>query len=322
MTSSDTIEQTLTIPEELAGKRFDQAISLLLPDFSRERIKSWMKDGQCLVNGQTVKPKDKVQGLETIEVKATLPEVAHWQPQDIPISIVYEDDDLLVINKPVGMVVHPAAGHLNETLVNALLFHRPDLQQLPRAGIIHRLDKDTSGLLMVGKHLKAYYALSKALSKRRIHRHYQAVVLGVYPAGGTVKAPIARHPKDRTKMAVVTNGKPSVTHYRVMEKYRKHTLLKVQLETGRTHQIRVHMSHIKSPLVGDKTYGYRPVLPKDCSLPLKTLLQTFPRQALHAYALELLHPITQAPLCLEAPLPEDFQALVHALQEDTQTSDA
>jgi 23S rRNA pseudouridine1911/1915/1917 synthase len=241
-----------------------------------------------------------------------------WQGEDIPLTIVYEDEEIIIVNKPAGMVVHPAAGNYDGTLVNALLHHAPELNEVPRAGIVHRLDKETSGLLAVARTLKSQKHLVEMLQARVMKRQYQAVACGVMTAGGTVNAPIDRHPVDRKRMAVVANGKPAVTHYRVMERFRIHTHIRVDLETGRTHQIRVHMAHIHYPLVGDPVYGSRLRLPSDCSAELADFLRNFKRQALHAARLGLEHPTTGEMMEWEAPLPEDMQQLIRLLHEDAE----
>jgi 23S rRNA pseudouridine1911/1915/1917 synthase len=309
---------TLKVPAELAGQRLDQALAQLFPDYSRARLQQWIKEGQVLVNGKAWRAKDKVIGGEQVELEATTEEEVSWQGEDIPLTIVYEDDDIIIVNKPAGMVVHPAAGNYDGTLVNALLHHAPELNEVPRAGIIHRLDKETSGLLAVARTLKAQKHLVEILQARVMKRQYQAVACGVMTAGATVEAPIARHPVDRKRMAVVANGKPAVTHYRVLERFRIHTHIRVDLETGRTHQIRVHMAHIHYPLVGDPVYGSRLRLPPDCTPELAECLRSFNRQALHAARLGLEHPTTGAMMEWEAPLPEDMQQLIRLLHEDAE----
>jgi len=309
---------TVKVPAGFSGQRLDQALAQLLPDYSRARLQQWIKEGQVLVNGKVWRAKDKVEGGEQIEVEATTEEEVSWEGEDIPLTIVYEDEDIIIVNKPAGMVVHPAAGNYDGTLVNALLHHAPELNEVPRAGIIHRLDKETSGLLAVARNLKAQKHLVEMLQARVMKRQYQAVACGVMTAGGTVEEPIARHPVDRKRMAVVANGKPAVTHYRVIERFRMHTHIRVDLETGRTHQIRVHMAHIHYPLVGDPVYGQRLRLPPDCTPELAETLRNFKRQALHAARLGLEHPSTGEQLEWEAPLPEDMQQLIRVLHEDAQ----
>lgn len=294
----------------------DQVLAQLFPDYSRARLQQWIKAGQVLVNGKQRRAKDKMEGGEQIELEATSEEEVSWQGEDIPLSIVYEDEHIIIVNKPAGMVVHPAAGNYDGTLVNALLHHAPELNEVPRAGIVHRLDKETSGLLAVARNLKSQKHLVDLLQARVMKRQYQAVACGVMTAGGTVDAPIARHPVDRKRMAVVESGKHAVTHYRVMQRFRLHTHIRVDLETGRTHQIRVHMAHIRYPLVGDQVYGQRLRLPPDCSDALADTLCNFKRQALHAARLGLEHPSSGEMMEWEAALPEDMQQLAALLQKD------
>lgn len=310
------IQHTITIPAELFGMRLDQALAKLLPDYSRTQIQEWIKNGSILRNGQTLTTRMAVSGGETITIDASLKPQPVWTPQAIELNIVYEDEHILVINKPAGMVVHPAAGNPDNTLLNALLHHAPELQQLPRAGIIHRLDKDTSGLLVIAKTAPALTHLTRQLKKHTMARIYQAIVCGVMTSGGTVDEPIARHPIIRKRMAVQDTGKPSVTHYRIMERYRAHTRIKVQLETGRTHQIRVHMAHIHYPVLGDPTYGGRLQIPKKASAELITVIRQFKRQALHANELSFIHPATEEQVKYEAPLPQDMQELIEILKRD------
>lgn len=314
------IQHTIIIPDNLCGMRLDQALAKLLPDYSRTQLQTWIKNAEITVDNKSAKAKDTVLGGETIQLSATLKQQPAWDAQAIALDIIYEDDDLLVINKPVGMVVHPAAGHKDSTLLNALLHHAPTLQQLPRAGIIHRLDKDTSGLLVIAKTQIALKELNKQLKARTITRIYQAIVLGVLASGGTIDEPIGRHPIKRKSMTVIETGKPAITHYRVIERYRAYTRIKVQLETGRTHQIRVHMTHIHHPLLGDQTYGGRLQLPKGATPDLINQLRHFKRQALHASELGLIHPVTQQPLTWHAPIPNDMQTLIDVLKEDAKKS--
>lgn len=312
---------TATVPDELAGQRLDQALAQLFPDFSRARLQQWIKAGQVKVDGQLRKAKEKLHGGEFIELTATAEEEVSWKPQPIPLNLVYEDESILVINKPAGLVVHPATGNPDGTLVNALLNHAPELSEVPRAGIVHRLDKDTSGLLVVARTLKSQKALVDLLQARVMKREYQAVACGVLTAGGTVDAPMGRHPVDRKRMAVVHSGKEAVTHYRVIERYRAHSHIRVNLETGRTHQIRVHMAHLRHPLVGDPVYGGRLRLPPGCSEELQTFLRRFKRQALHAARLGLVHPNSGEEMSWEAPLPDDMIELLRVLAADTAAYD-
>jgi 23S rRNA pseudouridine1911/1915/1917 synthase len=295
-----TIELSGTIQPELSGCRLDQALAQLFPEYSRERLKSWLLAGHCQVNGVILRPKDKVAGGEAVVINAAIEDAIKWQAENLPIDIVYADDDLLVINKGANMVVHPAAGNRAGTLVNALLNYAPELSQVPRAGIVHRLDKDTTGLLVVARNLTAHTSLVEQLQARTISRIYETVVHGIFLAGATIDLPIGRHPQDRKKMAVVGDGKPAVTHYRVLKRFAKNTHLQVQLETGRTHQIRVHMAYNKHPIVGDRTYAGR-------------IQHNFPRQALHARRLGLVHPRTGEEMSWEAELPADMYNLLKEL---------
>ncbi|MFG1488435.1 23S rRNA pseudouridine(1911/1915/1917) synthase RluD [Oceanospirillum sp. HFRX-1_2] len=313
---AESISLQATVPFELSGSRLDQIAAELFPDYSRSRLQSWIKSGELTVNGAQRKPKEKLTGGEVLNVEATEENNEEWVAQDIALDIVYEDNDILVINKPAGLVVHPAAGHQNGTLLNALLHHAPDMAHLPRAGIVHRLDKDTTGLMVVAKNLMAQNALVEQLQDRSMGREYEAVSVGVMTGGGKVDAPIGRHEKDRKRMTVTNSGKPAVTHYRVLQRYRGHTHIRCKLETGRTHQIRVHMSHISYPLVGDPVYGGRMRLPAGSSEGLKQALRHFNRQALHAKRLELWHPATGDLMEWEVDLPEDFLNLLEALETD------
>ena len=308
---------TATIPSHYARQRLDAVLAELYPDYSRSRIQQWIKSGKVLLNGEIPKAKVKLLGDEHIEIHVQTEVLDDdCYAQDIPLDIIYQDDDILVINKPVGMVVHPAAGHKDGTLQNALLYFDEHLNEVPRAGIVHRLDKDTSGLLVVARNLKAHKNLVAQLQARTVHREYQAIVLGVMTSGGTVDEPIGRHARDRKRMAVRLDAKQAITHYRVSERYRGHTRVKVNLETGRTHQIRVHMSHIHFPLVGDPVYGGRLILPRGASDELKDALKSFKRQALHAAKLGLKHPATQQEMHWKAPLPEDMLDLIKVLRAD------
>ncbi|GAB1046678.1 MAG: 23S rRNA pseudouridine(1911/1915/1917) synthase RluD [Shewanella algae] len=301
------------------GLRLDQALAELFPDYSRTRIKEWILDGKVSVDGTVVnKPREKVLESQEIEVQATLEEEVHAEAQAIDLNIVYEDDHILVINKQAGLVVHPGAGNSDGTLMNALLHHCPEIEHVPRAGIVHRLDKDTTGLMVVAKTVEAQTHLVAALQARDITREYEAIVLGTMTAGGTVDEPIGRHPTKRTHMAVNHSGKPAVTHYRVAEKFRAHTRLRLRLESGRTHQIRVHMAYIGHVLVGDPVYGGRPKPPKAASEAFFEVLKNFKRQALHAVRLELVHPITCELMSWQAPIPEDMVELTKALRKDTE----
>ena len=310
------IHRRLTIPEERAGQRLDQALAALLPDYSRSRLKGWIESGEIRVDGAIRRPRDKVSGGESVSLDAILDEATVAEPQAMALERAHEDGHLWVVNKPAGLVVHPGAGNPDRTLQNALLALDPQLAVLPRAGIVHRLDKDTSGLLIVARSLPAHTALVRMLEERAIHREYEAVCRGVMTAGGTVDAPIDRHPVDRVRMAVREGGRAAVSHYRVIKRFRAHTHLRVQLETGRTHQIRVHLSHIGFPLVGDRVYGGRLALPKGATEDLRAALRAFPRQALHAARLRFEHPVTGQPVECAAPLPSDLRDLLAALARD------
>jgi len=302
----------LRVPDDFAGMRFDQALAKLLPEYSRSRLQEWIVAGQVSLNGAAASTKQKVWGGETIRV---VPQLHHTeQPhlaEDIALAIVYEDDTLLVLNKPAGLVVHPGSGNWEGTLLNALLHHAPALSSVPRAGIVHRLDKDTSGLMVVAKTLVAQTALVRQLQARSVKREYLALVWGEVRHSGKVDAPIDRHPTQRVKMAVVESGKPAVTHYQIEEKFTSCTLLRCRLETGRTHQIRVHMAHIGHPLVGDHVYLKN--LHK-CIPQLRDMLHGFPRQALHATRLALEHPASLEVMEWHAPLPQDMQSLLQQMR--------
>lgn len=313
---TEPIQLSLTIPFETAGQRLDQVLAELLSDYSRTRIKTWIETGAVLVDGAQLRPKDKVLGGERVEVKATLPDAVPVAPEVMELDVAYQDRQLLVINKPAGLVVHPGAGNTAGTLQNALLHFDPKLAQLPRGGIVHRIDKDTTGLLVVARTLAAHTALVRALEAREIEREYEAVSQGVMTGGGTVDAPLGRHPVDRLRQAIRDDGREAVTHYRVLHRYRGHTHIRLQLETGRTHQIRVHMAHVRYPLVGDRVYGGRLLLPKGASPELIAALQTFKRQALHAARLAFEHPATGKPVDVSVPVPADMQALLAALATD------
>ncbi|MES9944186.1 MAG: 23S rRNA pseudouridine(1911/1915/1917) synthase RluD [Candidatus Thiodiazotropha sp.] len=308
--------RTLVIPDEYAGSRLDQVLSDQFPEFSRSRLQHWIKLGLVELDGQTCKAKQRIRGGELIRLRPIPQDEVEAEAQAMELDIVYEDAQLLVINKPPGLVMHPAAGNPDGTLLNGLLNHHPPLQQVPRAGIVHRLDKETSGLLVVAKTLQSQHALVDQLQARSVKREYLAIVQGEMIAGGSVDAPIGRHPVNRLRMAVNETGKQAVTHYRIEQRYRAHTLLRVRLETGRTHQIRVHMHHIRHPLLGDPLYGGRLKLPAGISDELVTALKQFRRQALHATRLELLHPELGRPIAWEAPVPADMRQMMDLLAED------
>lgn len=315
MTQQITLNAEVT--PDLLGARLDQALAQLFPDYSRSRLKIWIESDRVTVNGIVVnKAREKVFGGELIEIQAETEEEISFEPQNIPLNIVYEDEDILVINKPKDLVVHPGAGNPDGTVLNALLYHYPQIVEVPRAGIVHRLDKDTTGLMVVAKTLPAQTHLVNALQKRQITREYEAVASGIMTQGGKVDEPMARHPTKRTAMAVHPMGKPAVTHYRIMERFRNYTRLRLRLETGRTHQIRVHMAHIAHPLLGDQLYGGRPRPPKGASAEFLDVLRNFKRQALHATMLRLNHPISGELMEWHAPLPDDFVELIDALKAD------
>jgi 23S rRNA pseudouridine1911/1915/1917 synthase len=307
------------IPPESAGRRFDQALAELFPDYSRSRLTQWIKSGDALLDGAVAAPRQIVRGGEAVTLRAESTQEVPLAPEAIALDIRYEDAGVLVINKPVGLVVHPGAGQAGGTLQNALLHFDPKLAEIPRAGIVHRLDKDTSGVMVVARTLPAHTSLVEQLHARDVHRQYVAIVYGPMIAGGSVDAPIGRHPRDRLRQAVVDEpaGKPAVTHYRVRERFRAHTLIECRLETGRTHQIRVHMAHIRHPLIGDAMYGGGLKLPKGASPELTETMRAFKRQALHAEKLEFTHPRTGELVSVTAEIPADMQHLIAALRADT-----
>jgi len=311
-----TVELQLTIPEALRGRRLDLALAELVPDYSRSRLQQWIRAGQVTLDARVARVREKVSGGEVVCIAAELGEQTGDVAQAIALDVRYADADLLVINKPAGLVVHPAAGNPAGTLVNALLYYDPALAMLPRAGIVHRLDKSTSGLMVVARTLTAHRHLVEVLQARRITREYLAVVNSVLTGGGTIEAPIGRHPVDRKRMAVTAGGRAAVTHYRVEERYRAHTLVRVRLETGRTHQIRVHMAYNHTPVVGDPVYGGRLRLPAGAGPQLQAALTAFRRQALHAVRLELPHPAGGETVGWEAGVPEDMAQLIGRLRED------
>jgi len=314
-----TIRQEAAVPLAAAGRRFDQALAEMFPDYSRSRLSGWIKSGAVTLDGARVPPRQLLHGGEQVRLEVELEAEVASAPEDIALDIVHQDEHLLVLNKPAGLVVHPGAGNPGGTVLNALLFHDPALAELPRAGIVHRLDKDTSGLMVVARTLPASTALVDLLSRHEVERQYEAVVMGTMVAGGTVDEPIGRSLGDRLRQAVrdEEDGKRAVTHYRLRERFRAHTLVQCQLETGRTHQIRVHMAHIQHPLVGDPLYGGGLKLPKGASEPLITALRGFRRQALHAEKLSFVHPATGETMTFTTPRPPDMEALIDALRQDT-----
>jgi 23S rRNA pseudouridine1911/1915/1917 synthase len=304
------------VPQDLAGKRLDLALARMFPEFSRSRLKAWILQGNVTVDGRETRPRDAVFGGEQIVVVPQAEISVTSAPEPIDLAIAFEDDDLLIVNKPAGLVVHPGTGNTHGTLMNGLLHHVPALEELPRAGIVHRLDKDTSGLLLVGKHLTTHTALVRALADRDISRHYLAVCAGVLTGGGKIDAPIGRHPVDRLRMSVQQSGKQAVTHYRVKERFRAHTYIGVQLDTGRTHQIRVHFAYRRNPLLGDPVYGGRLAIPAGATVALRDCMRGFRRQALHASRLSFTHPVSGQPIEIEAPPPDDFAGLLNILRAD------
>lgn len=311
-------KQITTIPAELAGLRLDKALARMFPEYSRSRLKEWLLAGAITVDGNSWRPRDAVEGGESVALEPPAEVSVRAEPESMALQVAHEDSDLLVINKPAGLVVHPGAGNPAGTLMNGLLHHAPELEEIPRAGIIHRLDKDTSGLLLVAKTLQAHTALVRLLADREISRQYIAVCNGVLTGGGVIREPISRHPTDRKRMSVQQNGKAAVTHFTVRERFAAHTYIDVKLETGRTHQIRVHFAYRRHALVGDPVYGGRLALPKGASEELIQELRRFKRQALHATRLAFDHPATGKTLALEAAAPEDFQTLIEVLRADAQ----
>jgi 23S rRNA pseudouridine1911/1915/1917 synthase len=313
---------TLPIPAEAAGRRLDQALAEMFPDYSRSRLTLWVKAGDVLLDGAPAIPRQIVRGGEIVTLNARGTQEVPMRPEEIALDIRYEDADLIVINKPAGLVVHPGAGQAAGTLQNALLHHDAKLAEIPRAGIVHRLDKDTSGVMVVARSLRAHTALVAALQARDVHRQYEAVIMGALIAGGSVDAPIGRHSRDRLKQAIVEGpaGKPALTHYRLRERFRAHTLVECRLETGRTHQIRVHMAHAKHPLIGDATYGNGLKLPKGATSELIEALRGFRRQALHAEKLEFAHPVGGKLVSVAVERPADMEGLIRALRDDARSA--
>jgi 23S rRNA pseudouridine1911/1915/1917 synthase len=323
--NTDSLNQalTLTIPNDLGGLRLDVALQRLLPEHSRSRLQAWIKDGLVTVAGLASTSKTKVWGGEAVVVQVQIkPEQQAFQAENIPLSIVFEDQHILVINKPAGMVVHPAAGNWNGTLLNALLFHAPELKDLPRAGIVHRLDKDTSGLLVVAKTLAAQTNLVRQLQARTVKREYRAIVWGQIWRNGMIDQPIGRDPRSRTKMAINRAGKPAITRYEMLERFSVQTYMRCNLETGRTHQIRVHMQYLKAPIVGDPVYGFRGIVPiRAMTQTLRDAVSQFKRQALHAIKLGLLHPASNEFVEWQIELPDDMKALLEAMRHEDPRDD-
>ena len=310
-------ELEITVPLALKGKRLDQALGELCPQFSRSRLQSWIKSGYIKVNKKLPKQRDIVQGGEDIIIRVEITQAdKKYAKEDIPLDVIYQDQDVIVVNKPPGLVIHPGAGNPEHTLLNALLYHFSELEQLPRAGIVQRLDKDTSGLMIIARSVKAHTSLVNQLQNRLITREYESIVMGVLTAGGTIDAPIGRHPVKRKRMAIVDSGKQAITHYRVLKKFSAHTYVRLRLESGRTHQIRVHMAHIKHPLVGDPVYGGRPKFAKNADPELVNQLQHFSRQALHAVRLVISHPSTLSKMEWKASVPDDMNLLLSLLESN------
>ncbi len=319
--SESPIIKNLT--EEQAGKRLDVVLAELFPEYSRSRLKIWIDEGQVLVDGSTVKPKYRVSGDEELQLSVqSIESDESCTAEDIPLDIIYQDESIIVINKGADFVVHPAAGHYSGTVQNALLHFDESLAAIPRAGIVHRLDKDTTGLMVVARNLSSHKYLVDQIQKHEVIREYQAIVYGVMTGGGMVDQPIGRHPRDRIKMAVRENGREAITHYRLLNRFREHSHIKVQLETGRTHQIRVHMSYLHHPIVGDPVYAGRHRVPAGASAELVEYLQSFKRQALHAWRLSFVHPESGEEVSFEAPLPDDMKRLIDLLQADLQAHEA
>ena len=312
---TQAINLTAILTEDHKNLRLDKALATVFSQFSREKIQQWIHQGVVLVNSAAIHNiRYKVRGTEAIEINTALEVIREDEGEAIELAIIYEDDDIFIINKPAGLVVHPGAGNIQGTLLNGLLHHAPQLRLLPRAGIVHRLDKNTSGLMVVAKTLEAYTCLVRSLSLHEVERTYYALVKGEMISGGTVDKPMARHPHTRTLMAIVEGGKPAVTHYRVQEKFKGHSLLRVTLETGRTHQIRVHLSSIGHAVVGDKLYGWRHQMPRGGQSEVSTATLALTRHLLHAKALGFLHPRTQQPLAFEVDLPEIFTEIIKMMR--------
>lgn len=311
-----TEKLSLSVPEELDDKRLDQVLAQLCPQHSRSRLQEWIRLGCVSVDGLRLRQRDKVNAGQLIRLEADYTVQLKFEKQDIPLNIVHEQEEFMIINKPPGLVVHPGAGNPANTLLNGLLYHSPQLEQVPRAGIVQRLDKDTSGLMVIALTPSSHTYFVDHLQQRLVKRQYEAVVHGLMTAGGSVDAPIGRHHIQRKRMAVKDSGKPALTHYRVLKKFTAHTHIQVNLETGRTHQIRVHMSHIRYPIVGDPTYGTRKRLTKNSSEQLRESIADFPRQALHARELGFAHPTSGEAMSFTVDLPEDFQSLIKALEND------
>jgi len=305
----------IIIPNRMSGVRLDASLAEMLPDYSRSKITAWIKSGDALINGKIFKPKDKASGDEIVSLILSQKQSNDWTAEEIPLNVVYEDEDIIVINKQFGLVTHPGAGNWTGTLANALLYYDPALSRLDRAGIVHRLDKNTSGLMVIARNEKSQKYLVEQLQSHSVDREYSAIVYGHMISGRTVDEPIGRDSKDRVKQAVSENGKAAITHYRAIDRFKSHTHVKAILETGRTHQIRVHLSFVGHPLIGDPMYGGRVRFPKKASEELKIALLNFKRQALHSKKLTLNHPMSGEVMSWKAPLPDDMLELLNALKE-------
>ena len=309
-----TVRLAGVVPGALSGLRADQALAKVFPEHSRARIQGWIRTGAATLDGAAVRARDRVSGGERINVRCEVEADDRWAAQPGSLAILHEDPDLLVLDKPPGLVVHPGAGNRDGTLLNRLLAYDPGLRAVPRAGLVHRLDKDTSGLMLVARSLRAHTRLVARIRSREVERVYEAVVIGSPPPSGTVEAAIGRHRTHRTRMAAGSRGKPAVTHYRVIEHYPKHARLEVRLETGRTHQIRVHLTHVGYPIVGDATYGGRGARAREAASGVPDTVATFPRQALHATRLSLEHPVSGQTLAVESAPAPDMLGLIEALR--------
>lgn len=318
---TERIELEARVPDIPGSRRLDQIAAMLFPDYSRSSLQSWIRSGDLKVDGKVCKPKGKCFGGELLSLTTDVENNDHWQPENIPLDVIHEDEAIAVINKSAGLVVHPGAGNCSGTLLNGLLYRYPDLASVPRAGIVHRLDKDTSGLMVVAKTLSAHADLVSQLQRRSINREYEAVTIGSMTSGGKVEAPVGRNPATRLKMAVIESGKYALTHYRIIDRYPAHTRIRLQLETGRTHQIRVHMAHIGHPLVGDPLYAGRLRLPGTATPELADSLRNLGRQALHARRLGLVHPVSGEYMAWESGLPADLAELLEVLERSRQACD-
>lgn len=312
----EIVQRQAEVTLEQAGWRFDRAAAALFPEYSRSRLQTWIADGNLLLDGENAPAREIVDIGRVLSIDVEVEAETTDQPEPMDLDIVFEDEHFLIVNKPAGLVVHPGAGNMTGTLVNGLLHHAPQTANLPRAGLVHRIDKDTTGLLVVAKTIETHTALVDALQKREITREYEAIVRGLFVSGGTIDEPIARDPRDRTKMKISVGGRESLTRYRILERFRDHTRLRLKLETGRTHQIRVHMAWIRHPLVGDPVYGGRMALPKGLGEEAREAMRAFRRQALHARKLGLVHPVTGESHTWQVPPPEDMQQLIMGLRHD------